>query len=153
MARTIKDMMKAKFRAENMGGGSKPSPESKKTNEKDDELEESSYENLATEISISSGPSAVVIRHFLWDSKIHSHYNGKTLYVYVAPNSWKTKSASLKSKKSVYVDNKWKKMKDRLGPAYLAMAVSSGICTSAELNAMKTGPSAGDIMSLLNKLF
>jgi hypothetical protein len=146
----IKDMVIAKVKAESLVGGVKPALENKAAST---DTVVSSYENLATEITISSGPSVVIIRHFLWDAKIHSHYDGKTLYVYVAPTSWKTRSVALKKKKSVYLENKWKKMNANLGTAYLAMAVSSGICTSSELNSLKAGPSIADITTLLDKLF
>lgn len=150
----FKSMMNAKFRAESLSGGSKPTAE-KEIKEDDCPDTVGAYEDNATAISISKGHSAEVVRHFLWEYKISSHYDGSKLWVFVPPKQWTTKKNSLKTKKSVYVINKWSKLAKtkKLGFALMAICTQSGICTSSELAGIKEDTKASDITSLLDQLF
>lgn len=149
----VKEMMKSKFRATLLSGGVKPSPD--KTEK--EEVCIGSYEDNTTPIKISKGHSAEVIRHFLWEYKIRSFYDGQTLWVFVPPKSWDVKQKMLKTKKTIYVLNKWSKLaksKDsKLGYALMAMTTQSGTCTSSELAGISENTKVSDITSLLDQLF
>jgi hypothetical protein len=153
----FKTMMKKKFRADNLPGGVKPTPEKDSKDDSDCPDTVGSYEDTHTAISISKGHSAEVVRHFLWEYKIRSHYDGSTLWVGVHPKQWATKKNSLKTKKTIYVVNKWSKLAkskvSKLGYALMAITTPSGNCTSSELAGISPSTKAADISSLLDQLF
>jgi hypothetical protein len=152
----FKSMMKAKFRAEPLTGGVKPSAEKSESKEDDDDCI-GSYEDTSTAISISKGHSAEVVSHFLAEYKIISLYDGSTLWVFVPPKQWPAKKKMLKTKKTTYVVNKWSKLAkskvSKLGYALRAMCTAGGTCTSAELSGISTDTKAADISGLLDQLF
>lgn len=138
------DMMKNKFRAESMSGGVKPSAVS------DDNV--GAYETTHTAIKISKGHSAEIIRHFLWEYKLKSHYDGVSLWINVSPTNWPTKLKFLKGKKTMYVTNKWSKLGAKLGYALMAMCTQSGTCIGSELAGIRDTVKTSDITSLLDQL-
>lgn len=161
----VKEVMKKKYKAEQLPGGVKPSvaggaKKSKST--KKDEPEPaaaskalpavtSTYETNTKQIGIASGIAAVLVKHYLAEYKYHSVYDGSTLYVFVPPSQWKTAAAKLKKRQSDYV-KKWGKMGKSLGLALYLTCAQSGLCTSKELNSVKANPTASDISNLLDKL-
>lgn len=153
----FKDMMKAKFRAESLSGGVKPSADP--IDPKNDDCPDTvgAYEDTRTPIIIHKGHSAEVVRHFLWDSKLKSEYDGHTLWVGIPPSQWPSKVKALKLKKTVYVANKWAKLANskvsKLGYSLMAICTISGTCTTAELAGIGANTKAADISSLLDQLF